>query len=62
MLSRYERMGMWEVDELSVSQLLESHRTLNAKVIGFGVWFLEMVQMCGDNTYEQRESGRGERR
>jgi hypothetical protein len=35
---------------------------LNIKVIGFGVWFLEMVQRCGDNTYEQRESGRGERR
>jgi hypothetical protein len=32
------------------------------KVVGFGVWFLEMVQRCGDNTYEQRESGRVERR
>jgi hypothetical protein len=30
------------------------------KVVGFGVWSLEMVQRCGENTYEQGE--RGERR
>jgi hypothetical protein len=35
---------------------------LNTKVVGFGVWSLEMVQRCGKNTYEQGESRRGERR
>jgi hypothetical protein len=32
------------------------------KVVGFGVWFLEMVQRCGENTYEQGESRKRERR
>jgi hypothetical protein len=35
---------------------------LNTKVVGFGVWSLEMVQRCGENTYEQGKSRRGERR
>jgi hypothetical protein len=35
---------------------------LNTKVISFGVWSLEMVQRCGEDTYEQRKSRRGERR
>jgi hypothetical protein len=30
------------------------------KVVGFGVWFLEMVQRCGENTYEQGELERRE--
>jgi hypothetical protein len=38
---------------LSVSRPLESRRTLNTKVVGFGVWSLEVVQRCGENTYEQ---------
>jgi hypothetical protein len=32
------------------------------KVVSFGVWSLEMVQRYGENTYEQGESRRGERR
>jgi hypothetical protein len=28
----------------------------------WGVWSLEMVQRCGESTYEQGESRRGERR
>jgi hypothetical protein len=35
---------------------------LNMKVVGFGVWSLEMVQRCVESTYEQGESRRGERR
>jgi hypothetical protein len=35
---------------------------LNMKVIGLGMWSLEMSQRCGVNTYEQGESRRGERR
>jgi hypothetical protein len=35
---------------------------LNTKVVGFGVWSLEMVQRGGENTYEQGKSRRGERR
>jgi hypothetical protein len=35
---------------------------LNTKVIGFGVWFLDMVQRCGENTYEQGVSRVGEER
>jgi hypothetical protein len=31
------------------------------KVVGFGVWSLDMVQGCGESTYEQGESRRGER-
>jgi hypothetical protein len=32
---------------LLVSRHPESHRTLNTKVVGFGVWSLEMVQRWG---------------
>jgi hypothetical protein len=47
---------------LSVSRHPESHRTLNMTATSCGVWSLEMVQRCGENTYEQGESMGGERR
>jgi hypothetical protein len=34
----------------------------SGKSSDFGVWFLKMVQRYGESTYEQGESGRGERR
>jgi hypothetical protein len=34
----------------------------SGKSSDFGVWSLEMVQRCGESTYEQGESRRGERR
>jgi hypothetical protein len=32
------------------------------KSLDFEVWSLDMVQRCGENTYEQGESRRGEER
>jgi hypothetical protein len=37
----------------SGSWLLQSRRTMSAKVIGLWVWSLEMVQRCGGSTYKQ---------
>jgi hypothetical protein len=34
----------------------------SGKSSDFGVWFLNMVQRYGESTYEQGESGEGERR
>jgi hypothetical protein len=36
--------------------------SISGKSSDFGVWFLDMVQRYGESTYEQGESGKGERR
>jgi hypothetical protein len=48
-----------ESRRLSVSQHLESHRTLNTKVVSFGCGPWRWYRRVGENTYEQGESRRG---
>jgi hypothetical protein len=47
---------------LLVSRHLESHWTLNTKVIGFGCGPWRWYRRVGENTYEPGESRRGEER